>query len=326
MPRDGARGQEPPLPPGQSPKVVPSTTQQTSIQHGKSSPDLEEALQQNALTSQNCQWLGPRSAIEKWQALTTDKILLQAIQKGVRAPLHSFPKPNTKSVRTCKQHPEIDKTIGEYLANQAIRLLNPQEIQSSKYWVPIFSREKKDSDKVRLITDLRDLNECHNIQKHKPQTWKQVIELTQDQSLQWGVTLDLKAYYHHLMLHKSTARWMRFQYNNKCYQCIGMPFGWSMAPFWSHRLARPIRQRLQTEGIPHAWFVDDVLILGKTAPEAARSAAYLVSLLTDLGIQVNKNKSMNAQHRRSPTWDITGICRPTRSSHYQRKLRKQSKL
>ena len=193
-PRDGARAQAPPLMPGQNTLVVnPNPNPNpplTSSMHGNLSPALEENVQH----AHNCQWLGVRSALAKWQALTKDTMILQAIAKGVRAPLHSFPKPNTEKLRTCKPHPEITKNIAEYLQSQAIRLLNPQEIQSTNYWVPVFGREKKDSEKVRLITDLRDLNNCHNIQQHKPQTWKQVVELTQDQSLTWGVTLDLKAY------------------------------------------------------------------------------------------------------------------------------------
>ena len=85
-----------------------------------------------------------------------------------------------------------------------------------------------------------------------------------------------------------------------------MPFGWSMAPFWSHRLARSIRQILQAEGIPHALFVDDVLILGKAASEAAQSAAYLVKLLTSLGIQVSNSKSMNAPAQTFTTLESLG--------------------
>ena len=71
-----------------------------------------------------------------------------------------------------------------------------------------------------------------------------------------------------------------------------MPFGLSMAPFLAHRLAKPIRQRLQEQEILHAWFVDDVLILGRTSQQTAQNATYLVKLLTSLGIQINKDKSM----------------------------------
>ena len=62
------------------------------------------------------------------------------------------------------------------------------------------------------------------------------------------ITLDLKGYFHHLALHPQTQRWMRFWYNQQGYQIVGMPFGWSMSPFWAHRLAQPIRHVLASWG------------------------------------------------------------------------------
>ena len=31
--------------------------------------------------------------------------------------------------------------------------------------------EKKESGKIRLITNLRDLNKCHTVPKHRAETW-----------------------------------------------------------------------------------------------------------------------------------------------------------
>jgi hypothetical protein len=177
-----------------------------------------------------------------------------------------------------------------------------------------FWKAEKDSGKVRVITDLRALNSCHAIQQHHPQTWKQVVDLTQDPSLRWAITLDLKAYYHHLALHPATGRWMRFWYNNQGYQAQGMPFGWSLSPFWSHRLAKPIRQKLQEWGIPHAWFVDDVLILGSSQLETTQRAQQVIQLLTQLGVQINREKSMTEPAQvveyLGHTWDLSNnkIC------------------
>ena len=71
----------------------------------------------------------------KWQALTTE-IMLQAIQKGVRAPLHSIHKPNSAKVRNCKQHPEINKTFGhtasEFSGDSIILILGPDFQQIEK--------------------------------------------------------------------------------------------------------------------------------------------------------------------------------------------------
>ena len=78
------------------------------------------------------------------------------------------------------------------------------------------------------------------------------------------------------------------------FQIKAMPFGWSQAPYWSHRLARPIRSWLNQMGWAHTWWVDDILLLGTTQEEVAMRAAALVQKLTDLGIRVNPEKSMKA--------------------------------
>ena len=138
--------------------------------------------------------------------------------------------------------------------------------------IPVFGRENKDSDKVRLITDLRALNKCHQVQRHHPQTWTQLLQTLQEGKLRWGITMDLKGYYHHLQLHPRTQRWMRFWYGGKGYQIQGMPFGWSLSPFWSHRLAQPIRRVLHECNIRHSWWVDHLLLLGEPPEEVERKA------------------------------------------------------
>ena len=283
---EGARGWGIPTPP-------PGQFVDNPIKIG----NLQQALVTNKISVQNCQWLGVRSRIHHWEKITSDSLLLSAITHGVRAPLHSLPNPNECTTRVCQPQPEIEKTIAEYVATQAIRPLDKETEQRTKYWVPIFGREKKQevggNHKVRLITDLRDLNECQDIQSHHPQTLKQILETLRDTTLLWGLTLDLKAYYHHLALHKTTQRWMRFWYQNQGFQIVGMPFGWTMSPFWAHRLALPVRKQLTEWGIPHSWRVDDVLILGRSQEETNLRATKLVNLLTSLGIQVNPDKSMH---------------------------------
>ena len=79
-----------------------------------------------------------------------------------------------------------------------LRILTKDEEQRTRFWIPIISRPKKESGKVRLITDLRLLSACHQVPKHKAETWQHVLQVTNDPKLKWGLTLDLKSYYHHL--------------------------------------------------------------------------------------------------------------------------------
>jgi len=277
----------PPQDPGQISKVEPTLNLTLNLTNNLG---LKSAMEENHKKSHPCQWQGVRDHIQDWQELTSDKILLQAIRKGVKAPMNTFPHPHMP--RGCPTSKELTETIGEYWTTGAIRKMDKEEEDRTKFWVPIFGREKKDSTKIRLITDLRRLNECHNVQQHHPQTWKQVVELIRDPQLTWGITLDLKGYYHHMALHPATKRWMRIWYNNQGWELQAMPFGWSLSPFWAHRLAKPIRERLSQWGIPHAWWVDDIMILGSSLEQTTARATQVIQLLTTLGIQINIEKSM----------------------------------
>ena len=156
----------------------------------------------------------------------------------------------------------------------------------------MFARPKKNSDKIRMISDLRGVNACHQVPRHKAETWTSVLEVLQDRSLQFALVIDLKSWFHHLMLHRKMQRWMRMKIGEQAYQMIGMPFGWAMSPWWSNKLSKPIRRWLTAQNWPYTWWVDDILLLGTTEQEVTHRAVKLINLLTELGIQVNREKSM----------------------------------
>ena len=251
---------------------------------------LLEALDRNANNYPTCPFLGPRHHIPKWELLGSDKVLLQVLKKGINAPLHAVPQPKAAT----KYHNEnsLMTTIGEYLAAGVIRPLTGAEEARTRFWIPTFGREKKDSHKVRLITDLRQLNTCHQVHKHKAETWQNVLQTVSNKKLRWGVTLDIKSYYHHLQLHLDIQRWMRIKVQNKAYQMVAMPFGWALAPWWANKFSKPIRAWLNNQQWDHCWWINDVLILGETKKQAEFRATTLVNKLTSLGISVNMTKSM----------------------------------
>ena len=181
-------------------------------------------------------------------------------------------------------------TIGEYLDSGVITKLSPEELHRTRSWVPVFPRPKKDSQKIRLITDLRDLNTCHQVPRHRPETWKTLLQTLQQGEYAWACTLDLHNWFHHLEMHPKMGRWMRIKVGGQAYQL--MPFGWAMSPWWSQKMCKPIRAWLHTHNIRHAWYVDDVMVLGRSSQEAEENTCKLVVMLTQLGVRVNKKKSM----------------------------------
>ena len=151
-------------------------------------------------------------------------MLLMAIRKGIKAPLSQTPAPSNPTHQLQANHKQhfnsLMETIGEYCQTGAVRALTNQGMNRTRYWVPIFARPKKDSTKIRLITDLRELNKCHSIQHHKPHTWTTLLQTLREPGLTWGLKLDLKGYYHHHRMHKQTQRWMRFKLGTKVFHSI----------------------------------------------------------------------------------------------------------
>jgi hypothetical protein len=140
----------------------------------------------------------------------------------------------------CVQPLTLQATIEKYYTEGVIRKLSPEETQRTRFWIPVFGRPKKDGG-TRLITDLRELNKCMEIPHHRPDSWKTVMRTVEDKDMKWGLTLDMHSYFHHLELHPKLQRWMRFKVNDVAYQVQGMPFGWTGSPWWSHKMAQPVR-------------------------------------------------------------------------------------
>lgn len=246
----------------------------------------------------NGQWKGPRQHLEAWRQLGADKALLTAIQFGVKSPLNAVPEPKPCRTLTNGETASMMTTIGEYCVDGAIRQLTEEETQRTKVWTPIFPREKKDSQKIRIITDMRQLNMCQQVPKHKADTWQTVLDTIKNPDLQWAITLDLKSWFHHLQIHPKTQRWMRFKFQDKGYQIVSMPFGWALSPYWANKLTKPIRGWMNEQRWDHTWWVDDVLLLGCNKQQVEDRATALVHKLTELGVSINAAKSMTtaAQH------------------------------
>ena len=144
----------------------------------------------------------------------------------------------------------------------------------------------------RLITNLTRLNRCTHTPNYKAESWQTVKSTLANTSLQWATTLDISNYFHHLEMNHQASRWMRIQTPLGPFQLQAMPFGWGPSPWWAHKLSQPIRAAMNDHGIHHCWWVDDLLILGQTPEETATHTLWTITLLTALGLKINKEKSI----------------------------------
>jgi hypothetical protein len=144
---------------------------------------LEGEIAKNQTISFTPQFLGPRNCLQAWKDLGATKTLLKAIITGVKAPLT---KARVVQSPRFRNEDILHETIKDYLQTQAIRILKPHEMSTTLTWTLIFGVEKRDSKKVRLITDLRILKNCCQTAHHKPETLKTVLKILQDPNLTWA--------------------------------------------------------------------------------------------------------------------------------------------
>lgn len=64
-----------------------------------------------------------------------------------------------------------------------------------------------------------------------------------------------------------------------------------MAPWWSHKVSQPLKGWMAERAIVHVWYVDAILLLGRCEAEVAHQTAVVVDPMTEMGAQVNFDKS-----------------------------------
>ena len=201
-----------------------------------------------------------RAAGSEWELLTEDKKIFQVIKHGIEIPLVQLPQPLDLLPRG-KLGPLIF-IIDESICTGAVRPLAKSKARSMKHWIPMSVVKKRDSGKSRLIYQIEQAK--HII---KPDSWKTVQELLQDPSICWDATVDMANWFHHLALSNKARRWARLEVQGRAYKTAALPFGMASSPFWAHGLSKPILEWAIAQKLTPGLYVNNVLILGKSAQE-----------------------------------------------------------
>jgi len=105
--------------------------------------------------------------------------------------------------------------------------MSPQETQKNRHWSPVSGRRKAESGKIRMITDLRQLNSAWvQPRKFKTDNFQTVGEcLCLNPHLTWGAVVDLSKFFFHLGLHLSAGRWIKNKTEMVDFQWTALPLG-----------------------------------------------------------------------------------------------------
>jgi hypothetical protein len=159
---------------------------------------------------------------------------------------------------------------------------------------PIFSIPKKD-DKVRLILNLKNLNEYVRYSHFKMDTIHTALDLITKGC--WMASLDLKDAYYSVGIHPDSQKYLKFSYKSKLYKYTAYPNGLSSCPRNFTKLMKPVLCVLRTKGHIIIIFIDDLLLIATSFDKCCSTVIETIQLLTKLGFVVHLTKSVFVPQR-----------------------------
>ena len=254
--------------------------------------------------------------IDIWkEKLSATNFVLETIS-GYQIPFTSPPPillPSESSFTVLTNNAEaelVNEEVSSMLAKGAIEEIPP----SPGCYSRLFVVPKKDGG-FRPVINLKRINKNFLDPPHfRMDGLKEVAILLRPGD--WAASVDLKDAYFHIPLNRRSRRFLRFGWKKKLYQFLVLPFGLSTAPFIFTMVTRPIIAFLRSRGIRVLFYLNDILVIGKTKEECEKNLKTVLDLLQSLGFLINWKKSNLAPSQRflflGLLWDSTlgQICLP----------------
>jgi hypothetical protein len=182
------------------------------------------------------------------------------------------------------EHSEfVDKAVSSLVITGAI-----QQVISRPFFVSPLGVVLKGEDNLRLILDLRFLNQFLQARPFKYESIRSVSELCSLGDLLF--TVDLKSGYHHVDIFQDHWQFLGFQWRGRYYVFTQLPFGLAPACYVFTKLMRQIVKLWRSRGIRLIPYIDDFLFACKDTAQFARVQAAVLGDLAAAGLVISKEK------------------------------------
>ncbi len=195
-----------------------------------------------------------------------------------------------------KDAPVLRAEVAVLLAKDAIEPVPPAEMKSG-FYSPYFIVPKKDGG-LRPILDLRVLNRALHKLPFRMLTQRRIFQCVRP--FDWFAAIDLKDAYFHVSILPRHRPFLRFAFEGRAYQYKALPFGLSLSPRVFTKVVEAALVPLREAGIRILNYLDDWLILAQSRALLCEHRDMVLSHLSRLGLQVNREKS-----KLSPTQRIS---------------------
>ena len=143
--------------------------------------------------------------------------------------------------------------------------------------------------KKGLVINLKYLNSFVEARPFKYDDIRTTLDLVEPEDV--FTTIDLKDYFFHVPVHADFVKYLGFQFRNVFYEWLVLPFGFSLSPYYTTKIIRPVLTYLRNVlDIRCQCYVDDWLILSKSHTITDHTDQ-VCQTLQDLGYIINVEKS-----------------------------------
>lgn len=197
-----------------------------------------------------------KASVEFWCAIGAEPEIVSIVCEGYKLPFVNTPPSacfkNNKSA--IKYNDFVLEAVNELLAKNLI-----VECKTKPCVVNPLSVSVQSSGKLRLILDLRYVNQFLWKQKVKFEDWNIALEFFQQGDFMFS--FDLKSGYHHFDIFKEHCKYLSFSWEIrkvvKYFSFQVLPFGLSTAPYIFTKCIRPLVRHWRKKGYFIIVFLDD---------------------------------------------------------------------
>ena len=161
--------------------------------------------------------------------------------------------------------------------------------QRGKGHYALFFAVPKSNGKARACYDFRRMNRSLLVPHFKMEGLHTVRALLRRDD--FLTSIDIRSAFPHLAIDPDHRQYFRFVWRGVHYQYKAMCFGLATAPLLWTKLMKPILAYVRSRGIQITAYLDDLLIMSSSREQAVRDTEFVRSLLNDLGLVINDEKS-----------------------------------
>ena len=232
---------------------------------------------------------GIKRCFKKWLEITSDSNILDMV-KGCGLEFSEIPTQDSlpRQIKFSeKEKIAIDLEIEKMRKKGIIEIA---EHEKGEYISNLFTRPKRDSEDLRTILNLREMNQ--NIVYHHFKIDDLPHALTLLRPGYFMAVIDIKEGFHNISIKQKFRKYLRFIHNGELLQYTSLAMGLAPAPRYFTKLLKvPLAFLREKHGILCSAFFDDIIVVMRTLEGLKRHVKIVLELLEDLGYIINYVKS-----------------------------------